>query len=69
MIKSYEKLNGKRYLGNKDKKEVHDLEHETLDCKIVEIILAHKETFFDAIIEAHKKGYHNCILCIGGPTT
>ncbi|MGI0011429.1 MAG: hypothetical protein ACREAE_08525 [Nitrosopumilaceae archaeon] len=68
MLKSYEKLNGKRYLGNKSTKEVHDLEHEKLYCKIVEVILAHREVFFDTLIGAHRGGYRNCAWCIGPDT-
>lgn len=64
MDKSYEKLNGKRFLGNKSKKEVHDLEHETLNCHIVEIIHTHNDVFFDTLGHAHHDGYYNCPFCI-----
>jgi len=53
VVKSFEKLNGKRYLGNKNKNEVHDLEHETLNCQIVEVIHAHNDVFFDTLGQAH----------------
>ena len=64
MVKSYEKLDGKRYLGNKNTNEVHDLEHETLNCQIVEIIHAHYDVFFDTIVQAHQGDYHNCPFCM-----
>ena len=64
MVKSYEKLNGKRYLGNNSNNEVHDLEHETLNCQIIEIIPAHYDVFFDTIAQAHNVGYHSCPFCM-----
>ena len=69
MSNPYEKLNGKRYSGNKDTKEVHDLENEKSACRFMEVLLAHNEVFFDTLAEAHQAGYHNCKHCIRISTT
>jgi len=61
-------LNGKRYCGNVNKKEVHDLDNEKPQCQIDEIIAAgHARTFTpDTLEQAHKEGYDNGAYCIGG---
>lgn len=66
-------INGKRYVGNTDKKEVHDLDNEKTrpnECQIDEIIRAgHARTFTpDTLEQAHKEGYDNGKYCIGGST-
>jgi hypothetical protein len=62
---------GKRYLGNRNKKEVHDLDQEDVSasgCQIDEFIRAeHAVTFYpDTLGEAHMRGYDNCAKCLGG---
>ncbi|MCK5260992.1 MAG: hypothetical protein KAJ44_02325 [Thermoplasmatales archaeon] len=59
---------GKKYLGNKNKMEVHDLDKETKNCQIDEIIKAKHAVIFkpDNLQEAHRCGYDNCHYCIGG---
>lgn len=64
-------LYGKRFCGNTNKMEVHDLDNEDTSpfgCQINEIIAAgHARTFTpDALEQAHKEGYDNCVYCIGG---
>ena len=61
---------GKRFLGNKNKEEVHDLDNEKIganQCQIDEIIRAGNAITFtpDTLSEAHKQGYDNCAHCIG----
>jgi hypothetical protein len=61
---------GKRYLGNSNKMEVHDLDKEDASasgCQIDEIIRArHAVTFNpDTLEEAHARGYDNCDKCLG----
>jgi len=63
--------NGKRFVGNTDKKEVHDLDKEKTgpnECQIDEIIKAgHARTFDpDTLEQAHSEGYDNCAYCLGG---
>lgn len=63
--------NGKRFVGNTNKLEVHDLDNEQTganECQIDEIIRAgHAVTFSpDSLEEAHRQGYDNCAYCIGG---
>ncbi|MFC1451925.1 hypothetical protein ACFLSJ_01110 [Verrucomicrobiota bacterium] len=58
------------YLGNKSKKEVHDLKNEQRNCQIDEILRAGNAMGFspDTLTEAHSCGYDNCAYCIGGST-
>ena len=60
--------NNKKYLGNNNKMEVHDLDNEKVNCQINEIIRAGHAVYFptDTLEEAHKLGYDNCHYCIGG---
>ena len=55
---------GEKYLGNKDKKEVHDLERETSECRIDEIMHADFEIAFRNIDDAHDQGYSDCPYCV-----
>ncbi len=62
---------GKRFMGNTNSTEVHDLDNEQTganECQIDEIIDAgHAITFSpDTNAEAKSKGYDNCAHCIGG---
>ena len=64
---------GKRYVGNTDKKEVHDLDNEKTgpnECQIDEIITADHARIFspDTLEQAHKEGYDNGAHCIGRST-
>jgi len=59
-------LNGARYCGNTSEKEVHDLDNETTQCQINEIIAAGHAVPFSSLETAHSAGYDNCAYCIGG---
>jgi hypothetical protein len=66
-------IHGRRYVGNTNTTEVHDLDNEktgTNECQIDEIIAAgHARTFNpDTLDQAHGEGYDNCQYCIGGST-
>lgn len=61
---------GKRFVGNMDSKEVHDLNREKTGpngCRIDEIIaVSHARTFLpDTLREAQGRGYKNCAKCMG----
>jgi hypothetical protein len=61
---------GKRFVGNNNKDEVHDLDNEKTganECQIDEIIAAgHALTFSpDTLEQALLDGYDNCNYCIG----
>ena len=60
----------KQYLGNTNKKEVHDLKNEKTQCQINEIIKAGHAVVFspDTLAQAHSEGYDNGAYCIGGST-
>lgn len=61
---------GTRYLGNTNKMEVHDLQHEKTQCQIDEILAAGHAVGFtpDTLDQAHAEGYDNGAHCIGGST-
>ena len=59
--------NNKRFLGNNNTTEVHDLDNEKTTCQIDEIKFEHIVTFLpDNLDQAHSEGYDNCAYCIGG---
>ncbi len=68
MAKPVSSREGIRFLGNTNKKEVHDLNNETTQCQIDEIIRAGHAVKFepDTLAQAHKEGYDNGAYCIGG---
>ena len=62
---------GRRFVGNKNKMEVHDLDNEKTgsnECQIDEIIKAGHAVIFlpDSLNQAHSEGYDNCAYCVGG---
>ena len=62
-------MNGERYLGNTNNKEVHDLDNEDTaanGCQIDEIIAAGHDTPFNSLSDAHAQGYDNCAKCLTG---
>lgn len=54
---------GERYIGDKRSKVVHDLDHETEDCQVDEIIRTTAEVAFRILEDAHAQGYtdHECV--------
>lgn len=60
----------RRYLGNENTTEVHDLRNETTQCQIDEILAAGHAVGFtpDTLSQAHSEGYDNGAYCIGGST-
>ena len=61
---------GRRFAGNTNKLEVHDLDNEKTgenECQIDEIIAAgHARIFIpDTLEQARREGYDNCDHCIG----
>jgi hypothetical protein len=61
-------LNGAQYCGNRNEKEVHNLDNEKPQCQIDEIIRAGHTVPFTTLYEAKLLGYDNCAYCIGGST-
>ena len=56
------------YLGDKNKKQVHDLHNPKDDCMMDDIMLVHKRYFIpDTFSQANSEGYANCIYCIVEP--
>jgi hypothetical protein len=51
-----------RYLGNKKKKEYHDLYKRTTACQIDEI---KERVYFSTEEEAERAGYDRCAHCLG----
>jgi len=60
-------MNGERYLANASpsKREVHDLDQETSNCQIDEIIRAGHDRPYNTREAAKRDGYDNCAYCIG----
>ncbi|MEW5839567.1 hypothetical protein [Nitrososphaera sp.] len=46
--------------------EVHNLLLETRNCQLG-LIGSEDREYFNSLKEAHDRGYHNCIHCIGPP--
>ena len=54
------------YLGDTNKKLVHDLSNQKENCRIDEIMLVHKRYFIpDTSVQANSEEYTNCVYCIG----
>jgi hypothetical protein len=58
-------MNGEKYLGNKNTKEVHDLDNEKTTCQIDEIISAGHDAPFNSLEVARNQKFDNCAHCIG----
>jgi hypothetical protein len=57
---------GKRFIGNTNTNEVHDLDNEKNGCKIDQIKDYHVKTFTpDTHAQAKAEGFDNCAYCIG----
>ena len=53
------------YLGDNNKRQVHDLENLKDGCAIDEIMLVHKRNFIpDSFEQANSEGYTSCPWCI-----
>lgn len=64
---------GKRFLGNTNKKEVHDLTKEDAranGCQIDEFLRAGHGVYFvpDTHQQARMEGFDNCAKCLGSST-
>ena len=58
-------MRGEKFLGNKRKLEIHDLDNEKSLCLVNNIIFANQEIPFNSLSEAQKQRYENCSYCIG----
>ena len=61
-------LFGKRHCGNTARKEVHDLDNETVQCQIDAILGSGHALPLRSLERARQLGYYNCHYCIGGST-
>jgi hypothetical protein len=61
-------MKGERYLGNMNKREVHDLDNEKVPCQIDEVIQAGHDRGYVSYQLAKAAGLDNCAWCIGGST-
>ena len=53
------------YLGDNNKKQVHDLLNQKDDCQVDDIMMVHKRHFIpDTFMQANLEGYASCIWCI-----
>jgi hypothetical protein len=60
----------KRYLGNTNTAEVHDLTNEKPACQISEILAAGHGVVFspDTLAQAKSEGFDPCAKCLTGST-
>ena len=58
-------MRGEKYLGNKRKLEIHDLDNEKSLCLVNNIVFAKQDVPFNSLNEARKQQYKNCSYCIG----
>jgi hypothetical protein len=58
-------MRGRRLLGNRDKRELHDLDRETRHCQIDAIIDAGHDHPFVTWADALASGYDPCTHCLG----
>ncbi len=58
-------MNGERFCGNTSSQEVHDLDQETANCQINEMLRAGHDRPFKTLPEAHAAGYDDCAWCLG----
>ena len=69
MRRPYYPYDGKRYIGNTNTNQVHDLDNEDTrenGCQIDEIKIEHVRTFSpDSLEEGHREGFENCDKCLG----
>ena len=59
-------MNGERYLANTSpsKREVHDLDAETIQCQVDEIIRAGHDKPYHSLEAAHRDAYDDCAYCL-----
>lgn len=57
-------MNGEKYCGNVNKKEVHDLDNEKTNCQIDEIIRAGHDKPFTSLSAAHAASMDDCAYCL-----
>lgn len=69
MRRPYYPYNGKRFIGNTNTNQVHDLDNEDArenGCQIDEIKIEHVRTFSpDTLAKARQEGFENCDKCLG----
>ncbi len=61
-------LFGNRHCGNMARKEVHDLDNETVQCQIDVILESGHAIPLRSLERAHQLGYDKCGYCIAGST-
>ena len=58
-------LHGERFCADRSSRKVHDLDHETTDCRIDDIIAAGNDVPFKTMSAAREAGYSPCLSCFG----
>jgi hypothetical protein len=58
-------LYGSKYCGNTRTTEVHDLDRETENCLIEEIISSGRALSFHSLEDAQEAGFDKCHHCVG----
>jgi hypothetical protein len=60
-------LNGQRYVANTSpyKREVHDLDNESRNCLIDEVIRAGQDRPYESLSDAKREDFGMCAYCVG----
>lgn len=57
-------MSGQRYLADTLRRDVHDLDRETGECRIDEIIYSSRAKPYPTLVLAHGDGYQDCTRCM-----
>lgn len=63
------KISGERYIADKSSRVVHDLDYESNECDIDDIVQSGRVDVFITLDAAHRKGYDDCRHCSSSSKT
>ena len=61
-------MNGQRYVANTSpyKREVHDLDNESRNCLVDEVIRAGQDKPYESLTDAKREDFGTCAYCVEG---
>jgi hypothetical protein len=59
-------MNGQRYVANTSpyKREVHDLDNESRNCQVDEVIRAGQDKPYESLLDAKREDFGFCAYCV-----
>ena len=59
-------MNGQRYVANTSpyKREVHDLDNESRNCQVDEVIRAGQDKPYESLLDAKQEDFGFCAYCV-----